>query len=682
MMRTLFVYVPAPDGDWPRHDPDGVPDPVGPHITVLYAGVEDTTATDDDLLEVARATAWQNAQVPLETSNRELFHPDGGPIEVMRVDDGGRLVAMRHELLARLATAGIKLAPQTYRMRPHITLGPAANAPHEAPDVRWAAHAIGVVIDDQAPVLLPLGVLTGDGLGPASTAFSSKGVAAAVARQAPAVVRDAMSAGLARFDAGAAAVPAQQIADARRLAAGEALDVTALGRLRGFFASSQAFGLANATADQRTAWLICGGAAGMAWVEQIAHGLVVDDEAPAAVCVPQRPVPAAMTVGKPMRIITEGAVYDRYTGEQRGRTLDAAGIASILRSWERGQQINIDREHRREAPIGRVVALYGDLSTSPVELWALPAYTENGSREVAAFGGTLWPSCWLEWRDGGFFDQATGEAIATVRLDSVALTVDPGVAHRLLTSAALSAGRERMYGTKLQAEIEARAAAGKPVTMGELATAAGISPEDLMRVLGDEMEPSAEVMAKLDELLGGEAAMAANAEGAAEAASAPPPAEQGGQSAELAASATLVKLSAAVEALTAKVEALANLSAAPPAQATQAPAATSAPPSVDPTEQTLTAAFSSLVVNGQARPDEAETFKVVAKAAGRGDETAKTVFAAFMARQPGSAMPIRIRSGSAQPPTATPAQTGMTVEARLRADPNAEEIAARMLGGR
>lgn len=159
------------------------------------------------------------------------------------------------------------------------------------------------------------------------------------------------------------------------------------------------------------------------------------EEAPRQVAVPD-----GLTLGRPFRTMSVGAVASRFTGAVRGEATvdDLTELARVFRAYADTEPVVIDWSHgstpfddRPKSPdvgvsLGQVVDAYVD---DPSDgrgpgLYVVPAYTPRGLRVLAENRGALWSS--PEFFIGNVFDRGEPEKLlGKAQLMAVALTNRP-----------------------------------------------------------------------------------------------------------------------------------------------------------------------------------------------------------------------------------------------------------------
>lgn len=152
-------------------------------------------------------------------------------------------------------------------------------------------------------------------------------------------------------------------------------------------------------------------------------------------------VPAGWIIGRPFRCLAVGEIYQRVNGsrvdggEMRGQPITPEHLASIVRVFESGEAIPVNREHLRECPEGDVIACW--LVDGGQSLAVLPAYAPGMAEYVAKSSGALWSSPEIAWDTA--HDAATGEVLGSMLMDGLAICSHPAQAHRKLDRVRLGA---------------------------------------------------------------------------------------------------------------------------------------------------------------------------------------------------------------------------------------------------
>ncbi|MCA9557701.1 MAG: hypothetical protein KC583_03955, partial [Myxococcales bacterium] len=152
-------------------------------------------------------------------------------------------------------------------------------------------------------------------------------------------------------------------------------------------------------------------------------------------------LPEGWIIGRPFRCLAAGAIYQRVessrtgAGEMRGAPITPEHLASIVRAFEAGEEVPINREHRREAPEGTVLAAW--LVDGGQALAVLPAYTAALAAHVSRSSGCLWSSPEIAW--GDTHDPASGERLGSMLMDGLAITATPAQKHTKIDRVRLGA---------------------------------------------------------------------------------------------------------------------------------------------------------------------------------------------------------------------------------------------------
>jgi len=143
-----------------------------------------------------------------------------------------------------------------------------------------------------------------------------------------------------------------------------------------------------------------------------------------------------LVLGRPFRTVSTGEVFDRVTGDRRGRPVTERDLLDAVAVFEAGEVPNLDFGHRETEPIGRVLAMWTVDDGDRTSLAVLPAYTRIGARLVGAGEGTFWSSPHLVWAD--YHHPRSGDTLGGFWIAAVAVTERPAQAHEILDSVALS----------------------------------------------------------------------------------------------------------------------------------------------------------------------------------------------------------------------------------------------------
>ncbi len=206
----------------------------------------------------------------------------------------------------------------------------------------------------------------------------------------------------------------------------------------------------------------------------------------------QREIPEGHTVGKPFVFAATGEIFDRYSGELIGQPITESDLTDALAFWATGEDVLLDFEHKERQPVGRLVGMYS--TTGPTglpSLVAVPAYSDTGTRYVAACDGNLYSSPHLQWLADGIYDAADGSLIGRFRVKALALTVDPAQAHRILTEVRLSENGTGSDPIEPTEENRKSLASGQEGPM---------NPEEIQALMAERDELAARV-AELEEAL-------------------------------------------------------------------------------------------------------------------------------------------------------------------------------------
>ncbi len=119
----------------------------------------------------------------------------------------------------------------------------------------------------------------------------------------------------------------------------------------------------------------------------------------------------------------------------RGQPITPEHLQSIVRVFESGEAIPVNREHNRKTPEGDVIAAW--LVDGGQSLAVLPAYAPEMAAYVARSSGALWSSPEIAWDTA--HDAATGEVLGSMLMDGLAICSHPAQAHRKLDRVRLGA---------------------------------------------------------------------------------------------------------------------------------------------------------------------------------------------------------------------------------------------------